>query len=113
MKKLIVATVLMSFNLFAIETRPVQVCLTSGDCQTTAEAQQGYRCFIVNVATSSDGQKLCAQKCYTVQLGTVCEQLERKVYGLCQQEESSISESFDPSRPECSNYSYVIEKLPF
>jgi hypothetical protein len=56
---------------------------------------------------------MCAQKCYTVQLGIVCQKLSGKVYGLCEQEESFTSESFDPSKPECINYYSAIEKLSF
>lgn len=101
MKK-IFACGLILFSLFAYsyDKKPT-ICYSHGECQELIGTELGTRCLIVKTGFDSMGHVTCALRCYSLPMGSYCNPLENKPYGVCEKESYPVP-YFDPEYPDCS-----------
>lgn len=95
MKVFIIIISLLSLNLYASD-----YCYTQGDCQKLAPTTPATKCFIVNTGFDPFGNKTCAIRCLTVELGKYCHFLQDEVFGICRDEKMPLMPVLNPSDPD-------------
>ena len=93
-------TLISSISIFANETNVgPQLCWTHGQCQTSMPTP-GSKCYIIKTGTSGDGSVTCSLRCYTLPMGSTCEQVPGYGFGVCKTESYTVPK-FDPN--DCSS----------
>lgn len=96
----LVSLFFVSFSAFATEEiQSPKICYTHGQCQTELP-EYGYKCFIVKTGTYSDGSASCVMRCPTMPIGSYCEMVPGKIWGVCKKEVFTMPK-FDPA--DCSS----------
>jgi len=97
MKSLIlIATTLFIVTTFANERLPI-LCYSTGQCQQAMGIELGWRNFVVRKSPSG-----CEMRAYHMSLGSTCEFVPNKPWGVCVRESFPIP-SYNPDAPDCSN----------
>ncbi len=82
-----------SENRILCSKSPGQTCLWKEYCRE----ENISTCFIVKTGVDSQGQQLCAKRCFNVPTFGEC------INGSCRQPPNPINPDFDPLNPDCSN----------
>lgn len=90
----------LSISIFANEEiKSPHVCYTHGQCQTE-QPVLGFKCFVVKTGLNADGTASCALRCPTMPMGSYCEPVVGRSWGVCKKESYYVP-TFDPS--DCSS----------
>jgi hypothetical protein len=95
--RLLISLFLTTFSMKTFAENQV-ACMSHGDCQAVYGTQNGTKCFIVKTGQDSLGNLTCTLRCYSVQLGSSCLEVEGSAYGLCKREQFDMP-MFDPADP--------------
>jgi hypothetical protein len=77
-----------------------EICYTTGECQLNHPAQYAPICYKVKTGTGPDGAVTCEVRCPTMVVGYSCNLIPGKVFGVCEMESTSRSDS---NTYECGN----------
>lgn len=75
-----------SFSISLAEEKAPQLCWTHGQCQTQAPVLES-KCMLVKLPSRNpDGSAACVIRCPTMLMGSYCEFIEGRVFGICRRE---------------------------